>query len=181
MNNVSTAFSSYEELNDNQSKLLQYINENPGIRYRELLRLTCIANGVLAYHLAVLEKSHHIKVDRSKKNKITRYYPIGIPAGESEILGYIRNNGVRQIILFILEHDLCTFIEIVEHLRKAPSTISWYLKRLRVAGIISVKYGQEYQLYQILNPELVADVLYKYKESLADKVVNNYTQMVDEL
>jgi hypothetical protein len=52
---------------------------------------------------------------------------------------------------------------------------------LKQAGITSVKYGQKYQLYQILNNELVADVLYKYKESLADKVVNNYTQMVDEL
>jgi hypothetical protein len=52
---------------------------------------------------------------------------------------------------------------------------------LKEAGLISVKYGHEYQLYQILNPELVADVLHKYKESLVDKVVNNYTQMVDEL
>jgi predicted transcriptional regulator len=184
MNNVPAVFSSYEELNDdNQSKLLRYINENPGIRYRELLRLTCIANGVLAYHLAVLEKSHHIKVDRSKKNKITRYYPIGIPAGESEILGYIRNNGVRQIILFILEHDLCTFEEIVEHTKKAGSTISWYLKRLKDAGIISVHYGNgEYpRLYKLTNRDIVADTIYKYKETIVDKVVNNYTEVVEEL
>ena len=50
---AATVASNYEELNDNQSKLVQYINENPGIRYRELLRLTCLANGVLTYHLSV--------------------------------------------------------------------------------------------------------------------------------
>jgi predicted transcriptional regulator len=183
MNNVSTAFSSYEELNDNQSKLLQYINENPGIRYRELLRLTCIANGVLAYHLAVLEKSQQIKVNRSKKSKITRYYPINIPAEESEILGYIRSNRVRQIILFILEHDLCTFDELIEHTKKAGSTISWHLKRLKDAGIISIHYGHgEYpQLYKLTNRDIVAETVYKYKETLVDKVVNNYTEMVEEL
>ena len=110
---------------------MQYINENPGIRYRELLRLTCLANGVLTYHLSIIEKSHQIKVDRSKNSKITRYYPINVPSEESEILGYIRENVVRQIILFMLEHDLCTFGEIVEHTKKAPSTTSWYLKRLK--------------------------------------------------
>jgi predicted transcriptional regulator len=83
--NVFTVFSGYEELNnDNQGKLVRYINENPGIRYRELLRLTCIANAVLTYHLAVLKKLHQIKVDRSKKSKIMRYYPINIPIEESD-------------------------------------------------------------------------------------------------
>ena len=172
---------SISEVEDLDYLLLARITNAPGIRYRELLRLTELSNGVLAYHLGALEKSYQIRVDRQRDSRTTRYYSINIPNQDSEILGQLRNNVAREIIKFILEHDLCTFIEIVERLRKAPSTISWYLKRLKVAGIISVKYGQEYQLYQILNPELVADVFYKYKESLADKVVNNYTQMVDEL
>jgi predicted transcriptional regulator len=179
---AATVASNYEELNNNQSKLVQYINENPGIRYRELLRLTSLANGVLTYHLSVLEKSHQIKVDRNKNSKITRYYPINIPSEESEILGCIRGNVIRQIILSILEHDLCTFDEIVEHTKKAPSTISWYLKRLKAAAIISVQYGHgEYQqLYKLTNRDIVAEILYKYKESFVDKVVNNYTEMVEE-
>ena len=169
------------EVDDPKHLLLTHIMNAPGIRYRELLRLTGLSNGVLSYHLGALEKSYQIRVDRQLDSKTTRYYSISIPNQDSEILGQLRNSVAREIIKFILEHDLCTFIEIVEHLRKAPSTISWYLKRLKEAGIISVKYGQEYQLYQILNPEVVADVLYKYKESLADKVVNNYTQIVEEL
>lgn len=172
---------SISEVDDLNHQLLTHIINAPGIRYRELLRLTGFSNGVLAYHLGTLEKSYQIRVDRQPDSRTTRYYSISIPNQDSEILGQLRNDVAREIIKFILEHDLCTFTEIVEHLRKAPSTISWYLKRLKGAGIVSVKHGQEYQLYQILNPELVADVLYKYKESLVDKVVNNYTQMVDEL
>jgi predicted transcriptional regulator len=53
---IAAVTPSYKVLNNNQSKLVQYINENPGIRYRELLRLTSLANGVLTYHLSVLEK-----------------------------------------------------------------------------------------------------------------------------
>jgi hypothetical protein len=37
---------------------------SPGIRYRELQRATGFANGVLAYHLKILEKSRRMKVKK---------------------------------------------------------------------------------------------------------------------
>ena len=55
-----------------QSTLLKHIEEYPGLRYRQLLRLTNIVNGVLSYHLKGLEKSNQIRVNRSK-SKETRY------------------------------------------------------------------------------------------------------------
>ena len=63
-----------------------HINNIPGIRYRELLRLTGLSNGVVAYHLSALEKSSQIRVDRQKENRTTRYYSIIIPTQESDIL-----------------------------------------------------------------------------------------------
>jgi DNA-binding transcriptional ArsR family regulator len=75
---------------------------------------------------------------------------------------------------------MCTFSEIVEHTGKAPSTVSAHLKRLKEAGIINVRYG-EYQLYSLANRDLVAEVLSKYRPALADKVVDNYVEMLDEL
>ena len=35
--------------------ILKRIFENPGIRYREILKLTGISNGVFEYHLKILE------------------------------------------------------------------------------------------------------------------------------
>jgi predicted transcriptional regulator len=169
-----------EKLQDSiQSKLLKHIDEYPGIRYRELLRLTDLANGVLTYHLSLLERSTQIRVNRSKA-KTTRYYPINITSEESEVIGYIRNERVRRIILFILEHNICTFNEIVDYTNKAPSTISWHLKKLKDAGIISVQYGQ-YQLYRVTNREVVAEILYKYRQSFVEQVVDNYTEIIEEL
>ena len=119
-------------------------------------------------------------IDKRKKGT-TRYYSINIPTQESDILRQLRNKVSRQIIKLILEHDLCTFNKIVEHLKKASSTTSWHLKRLKEAGMVSVKYEDGYQLYSIMNPELISDVLYKYKESFIYAVVNNYAHMVEEL
>jgi predicted transcriptional regulator len=168
----------YYELNDIQNKLLKCINENPGIRYRELLRSTCLSNGVLTYHLKILEETRRINTIRQKK--ATRYYSIAIPTEELRIIAHLRIRIERAIIIFILEHDLCTFDEIVEYSKKAPSTISWYLRRLCEDGVISIHYG-EYQLYTIVDRKLVNQILYKYNETFTDKLVNNFIDMADNL
>jgi predicted transcriptional regulator len=163
---------------DTRAILLRHIEENPGIRYRELLRMTGFVNGVLTYHLAALEKSDAIKVDRQAR--MTRYYPLSVSDNESAVLKFVRHEPVREIMLFVLEHSMCTYAEIVGHTGKAPSTVSSHLKRLKEAGIMSVRYG-EYQLYNLADRELVYDVLSKYQASLADRIVDNYADMMQEL
>ena len=174
-----------DQLSEVQNKLIRFINTQPGIRYRELLRLSSLSNGVLTYHIANLEKSGRIIADRSINNKITRYYPNNIPVEETDVIGHIRNNAARQIILFILEHDSCTSNEIIEYTKKAPSTISWHLKRLKDSGIISVFYNHTsrcQQLYKIRDFESITSVLSKYKQSFAsDAIVNNYTEIIEDL
>jgi predicted transcriptional regulator len=173
-----------DHLSEIQNKLINFINSQPGIRYRELLRLSGLSNGVLTYHITNLEKSRWIIADRNINNKITRYYPNNIPIEEADIIGHIRNNAARQIILFILDHDSCTFNEIIEYTKKAPSTISWHLKRLKDSGIISVLCNNTsrcQRLYKVRDFESITNVLSKYKESFADAIVNNYTEIMEDL
>ena len=143
---------------DTRAILLRNIEENPGIRYRELLRLTGLVNGVLSYHLLGLERANAIKVNR--ESRMTRYYPLSVSDKESAILKFVRHEPVRQILLFILEHDMCTFNEIVDHTGKAPSTVSLQLKRLREAGIILIWHGEYHQLYRVVERDLVAELFY---------------------
>ena len=182
---IATGFENEEQKeyqSDLQSKLIRYIKGQPGIRYRELLRLSGLSNGVLTYHITNLEKSRQIIADRNTNNKVTRYYPNGIPIEETDIIGHIRNNASRQIILFILEHDSCTFNEIVEYTKKAPSTISWHLKRLKDSGIISVFYtGRCQRLYKVRDFESITNVLSTYKESFSDTIIDNYTEIIEDL
>jgi predicted transcriptional regulator len=72
---------------------MKHIQQVPGIRYRELLRMTGLVDGVLTYHLAALEKTNMIKVDR--ESRITRYYPDSVSDKESAILKFIRHEPVR--------------------------------------------------------------------------------------
>ena len=117
--------------------ILKCIYENLGIRYREILKLTGITNGLLEYHLKALEAYYRIvNVDRCK-HKTTRYRPTYFPRMVTNFRLYKeRDFAMKRITLFIFDHGLCTFNQIVEHTKKAPSTISWHLKRLRHLGII---------------------------------------------
>jgi DNA-binding transcriptional ArsR family regulator len=168
-----------ESAADTQVLLMKNIEQTPGIRYRELLRLTGLVNGVLSYHLSALERANVIKVNR--ESRITRYYPVNVSDKESAILKFVRHEPIRQILLFILEHDMCTFNEIVDHTGKAPSTVSSHLKRLRGAGIILIRHGEYHQLYRVAEGDLIAEVLSKYTASFTDKVVDNYTELLEEL
>jgi predicted transcriptional regulator len=177
--------SQLDDINANVSDLdkvkyiiLKCIDENPGIRYREILKLTSMTNGVLEYHLKALETSYKIIIVDRHKCKITRYYPKRFPSDESEILGYLRNDTIiKRIILFILNHSLCTFRQIVEHTKKAPSTVSWHLKRLSQSGIVTpIQYNRRYHhLYKITNEELMTRVMYKYK-SFMNTVTDNHNK-----
>ena len=166
--------------NDLKTLILNHIRKSPGTRYRELLRLSGLTNGALEYHLKILEKTQQIMVDRQNGRR-PRYFPLDMVAGEARIMGHIRNKSSRQIVLFILEHNLCTFGEILEYMKKAPSTISWHLKRLVETDVISIIHGQELQLYKISNTKLVSSVLSKYKDNLSDKVADEYYEMFGQI
>ena len=165
---------------DLKTLILNHIKNSPGIRYRELLRLSGLTNGALEYHIKILEKTQRIKVNRIHGRR-PRYFLLGMEAQEACIMGHIRNKSSRGIVLFIFEHDMCTFGEILEHMKKAPSTLSWHLKRLTESEIVSIIHGQEIQLYRISNIQLVSDVLSRYKDNLSDKVANEYYEMFGQL
>jgi DNA-binding transcriptional ArsR family regulator len=74
-------------------------------------------------------------------------------AKESCMMEYVRRTTTRKILLFLLEHDHCTFNDIAQH-----STISWHLSWLQKARIISVR-RDVHQTYRLRNKKLVASLI----------------------
>jgi predicted transcriptional regulator len=168
-------------LGDLRKDIYNYIYENPGIRYRELIRLAGTTNGVLSYHLGKLEKSGEIRVERHSNNRVTRYFISNVSKQDSNIIGYFRSKVTRSIIIFVLNNEFCTFNEIVDHIEKAPSTVSYHIKRLKEAGILNTNYGNNHFLYSVAEKLIISRILLEYKESLTDRIIENYTDMIDKL
>jgi predicted transcriptional regulator len=173
------------DLHKVQKRLLDYIHLSPGIRYRELLRLTESSNGVLSYHLGELESEKRIAVERKKS--VTRYFPINLDTEVSKIIGCIRNPVSRQIIVSLLGMEGCSFNELTVFTNRAPSTVSWHLRRLMDAGILRKGTGgisenqNPSRFYYIINKAAIQEIISKYVESPVDKLVNVYSDLMDEL
>jgi predicted transcriptional regulator len=166
---------------DKKKLLLKIIDLSPGIRYRELLRITNLNNGTLSHHLSALEKCSIIKVIRSENSNITRYYSASIPTEETITLGYLKIKTTKELIVKLLEKRSCTFNELVLHVNKAPSTTSWNIKRLLDSNVIIRKRGIDCSEYSLKNPKEVEKLLQKVNISLLDRSVDNYTSLIEDL
>lgn len=147
-----------------RKKLVQ-IKEHPGIRHRQLLRLTGLSNGQMSFHLKKLTTSKLVRIKKFGYNT-TRYYPMSVKTVEADILDHIDGSTRRKIILFLLQHSDSRFREIVQYIEKAGSTTSSHLRRLEHAGIISVKrVDKKNQFYRLKNKSKIIKIILKYKIS----------------
>ena len=177
-----------------QQELLVCIDENPGIRYRELMRMIKFPNGVLSYHIDKLEKMDLVNVER--KSRITRFFPRNISNDIIAILGNLRSQTSYEIIKLLYDKGPITQQEIIQYTRKAASTISWQMKKLLDENIICIRnndsnydenneigskiLSKKVKLYDLLNRTLVNDLIYKTNKYI-DSVVNNYSEIIDSL
>ena len=167
-------------INTIQEKIIKFVNETPGIRYRELLRITGVSNGVLSYHLNLLDNSGRVQVHRIN-NRTTRYFSHDVSTEESNLIGLLRQNTARKIIIYILESGPCGFNDIVIYTKKVPSTVSWHLSRLKDANIIKVRKQNELNYYEIkIDKFTLQKLLNKYKSSFTEQIVDEYTNMINE-
>ena len=166
---------------NNRDTILKIINSFPGIRYRDILRLTKLNNGTLSHHLATLEKCSTIKIGRTENSNITRYYPASIPTDETLILNYLKIKTTKKIILMLVEVEGATFNEIVNHINKAPSTTSWNLKRLLDSEIVGRKKRENVSFFYLYKKELVKKLVAENNKSLLDRSIENYISIIEEL
>jgi predicted transcriptional regulator len=96
--------------------ILRLIDQLPGVRYNDLARITKRNNGVISHSLYVLEKNYLIKVVRCSNGKITRYFSISISDEDCSIIGYLKTETARKIILFLHYNGGSNFKKIRLHL-----------------------------------------------------------------
>jgi predicted transcriptional regulator len=167
-------------MRDIKSVILDTIRDNPGIRYRELLRAIGVMNGVLSYHINLLERENAIVSERYKG--MVRYYLKGIDKEEARILGMLRIPMVKVIVEFMLDNEPCSLTTLSQYLDRSKSTISWHLKRLIDEGIV-IKHNN---VYYTSDKDNIKSIILKYKKELEkidtiDLLADNYTDIIDDL
>jgi predicted transcriptional regulator len=161
------------------SQLVDIIDKNPGIKFREIMRETGMKNGVLSYHTRKLEKIGVVKVERSPRQ--TRFYPLGVTNEESVLIKSLRQETPRQILLSLLEEESLVFNKIVEKVKKSPSTVSIYLSQLIEDNIIEFKIIDVKKSFQIKNKGIVQSTINKYHPTLMERSADRLADIFNSL
>lgn len=182
----------FDNLPKLQQKLLLSIDEDPGIRYRELLRLLNSSNGVLSYHISRLEKMDLVIVER--RARMTRFFPRNISDEIMGVMGSLRNQTSYEILKLLHDRGPISQREIIKYTRKAASTISWHMNKLLDDNIVCIKdkniiydgtndvgiktQHKKLNLYDLLNRNIVNGLIYKTNNYI-DSTINNYSDIMD--
>jgi predicted transcriptional regulator len=129
------------------------IRDNPGINFNSIVQETGIRPGTLQYHLLMLKLMDKISILTSTGH--SRYFENSGQYTDREkvLLSFIRNDCDKWILTMLLTNPEISWKDLKDRLGKSGSMITWYMNRMRDAGIIDLKKTGKNVRYEI-DPEM---------------------------
>jgi predicted transcriptional regulator len=135
--------------NNTREQIYQCIQENPGIFFNAIIRKTGVKPGTLRYHLIILRTNTKISILESEGN--ARYFENSGRYSDREmiVLKFIQNSTDRRILLSLMNDPELNRKELGNELGISGLMVTWYMKRLSDAGIISLEKSGKNARYEI--------------------------------
>lgn len=164
----------HELLNLSRRKqIFTHISRNPGTYIREMEQALSLSLGDLQYHLQQLEKADLISSHDDGRRK--RYFIKNeVKYIDREILSFIQMRTPRKIILFLLLHPQSSFKEILAEFNFTKGALSFHLKKLLHADIITMSKREKETIYQIKDEDGISQVLITYRSGILDDAVSGF-------
>ena len=153
-----------------EQKIILEIKNNPGIRFRELMKSVKITNGIMSYYIKKLEKNRIITIERT--SGVLRLFSETIETSDMNILKFLRISTPKKIIVLLMEEDSLTFKQITERIQMSPSTTSFYLAKLIHAEILSISEVLP-RRYLLNNKQKLGNLITLYHPSIIDTSSEN--------
>ncbi len=157
--------------------ILQIIQANPGIHFREIQRKSGAAVGQVEYHLYQLEKSEriHYRMD----GKVKRYFTTaGTGLKQRRIIYYLRNPVSRELIYTALQKGGIDRACTERGRRSLQEKKNGIIQEMLEEGILEECAGEDF-IYCLNDPGMVTDTLNKFRESFLDTLTENIISMLD--
>jgi predicted transcriptional regulator len=144
---------------DVRQALAGYIASTPGAHFSKIRDELHLGTGETQYHLQRLVDAEAIEASRDGEYK--RFFTAGtFSQFERQVLGYLRRQTPRGMILCILRDPQITGATLASRLDVSAATVSTHLQTLETAGIVTRD-----QTCQIANPETVITLIVRFCDS----------------
>jgi len=162
---------------DRTQKLQTLIDDNPGIRFREIMRSSGLKNGVLSYYLKKLEVTGVVKVVRGPRQ--VRFYSPDITEEESTVITALRKETPRALLLALIKEDGLEFSQLVKEVKKSPSTVSLYLSQIVADGLVETKFVDLKKRYHIKVREIMDKLIEEHRPGSLDKPTSGFEDIIN--
>jgi predicted transcriptional regulator len=129
--------------------------------------------GDLQYHLQQLEKANLISSHDDGRRK--RYFvKAEVNYFDREVLSFVKIRTSRNIIIFLLLHPDSSFKEILGQFHFTKGALSFHLKKLLHANIITKTKREKETIYRIKDENAISQVLITYQSGIVDETVSGF-------
>ena len=81
----------------------------------------------------------------------------------------------------LVENNTLTFQELVQNIRKAPSTTSFYLKQLVSDNIIATSRSDFKTVYSVSEKKRIANLIEEYYPDIIEQASDNLSDIIESL
>lgn len=166
-------------MTDRRDHILRIIEERPGIRFREIMRISGMKNGVLSHHLRHMEDMGRLRVVRGPRQ--TSYSSLTITENQFRVARALQRPTIRAILLALAADDGLRFTEIVERCKKAPSTVSLYLASTIKDDLVTARTVDAEKRYYTNCRSDVSFLVDMYRPPRTEVAVSGFEDIINSL
>lgn len=161
-------------------RIRQRVHADPGIHFNELVRELDLAAGQTQYHVRRLLRSEDIVSEELYGR--THYYPDSYDGWDRRALALLRRETSRDVLVYLIEHETARPGEVADALEIARSTLEWHLSHLIEQDLVRKEYDDRNRVtLHLANPERTGKLLARVTPSVADRLLDRFTRLVDKL
>lgn len=158
---------------DGRRRIYDRVRRVPGTHLRQLQRDLALPLGTLEYHVHQMEKAG-LLVTREDGRFKAFFVNDELDRRDRDFLYYLRQDMPRRIAMEIVSEPGISFQELSSRLPIGMSTLSFHLKKLRLASVVMEERDGPRKIYLCTDPERVRSLIVRYRSTFLDDVVDRF-------
>ena len=162
-----------------RERVHDHVEANPGVHFTAVREDLDIATGQAQYHLRKLDRAGDIVAEEIQGR--THYYDRSYDPWERRVLAFVRRETARALLAHLAEDGPLGAADLTDRLEMSRSTVAWHVSSLVEAGVVEKSYGERGRVVvELVRPDDTRRLLDDVTPSLADRLVDRFTRLVDE-
>lgn len=163
-----------------RDRIRRRVHGDPGIHFNELMRELDLATGQTQYHVKRLLRSDEIVAEQLYGR--THYYSPEYDSWDRRALGLLRRETIRDVVIYLIAHGPSEPAAVAEDLDIARSTLEWHLSHLVECDVVRKEYDERNRVsLHLVEPERTGELLTHVTPSVAERLVDRFSRLVDSL